>query len=208
VQRCRESRCTGVVDQPQTLTPIQVHMKKAPLALRIYAHTAIKRIAFVLATGLALWVLPLSGHADSDGSVRVPLLPRYAQECAACHLAYPPGMLPVASWQRIMGALSKHYGTDASLDAATVQELTTWLKAHAGTYRRVGKEPPQDRISTSAWFVRKHRDLNPAIWKQAEIKSAANCIACHTRADKGSFSEREITFPKDLDARFRRNWAD
>lgn len=107
-----------------------------------------------------------------------------------------------------MGTLDKHYGTDASLDEAGVREISQWLQTNAGTYRRVGEEPPQDRISTSAWFVRKHDELPPAIWKQAAVKSAANCIACHTRADKGSFSEREITFPKGLDARFRRNGSD
>jgi hypothetical protein len=183
-------------------------MKNMPLALVLFAQTATKYIAAMLAIGTALCVLPLSAHADSDGGVRVPLLPRYTQECGACHLAYPPGMLPAPSWQRIMGTLSKHYGTDASLDAATVQELSVWLKAHAGTYRRVGEEPPQDRISTSAWFVRKHDELDPAIWKQAAVKSAANCNACHTRAEKGSFSEREIAFPKGLDTRFRRSWPD
>jgi hypothetical protein len=28
-------------------------------------------------------------------------------------------MLPAASWQRLMGNLPRHFGTDASLDAAT-----------------------------------------------------------------------------------------
>jgi len=48
----------------------------------------------------------------------------YQQECAACHLAYPPGLLPAASWQRPMGNLPKHFGTEASLDATTLQTLS------------------------------------------------------------------------------------
>jgi cytochrome c553 len=178
-------------------------MQKNLLATVRYAQAAPQKIAVLVLATLLLG----SAWADSKAPM-VPPLPRYQAECAACHIAYPAGMLPAASWKRVMGSLDKHYGTDASLDEASVREISQWLQVNAGTYKRVREEPPQDRITTSAWFVRKHDELAPAIWKQAAVKSAANCIACHTRADKGSFSEREITFPKGLDARFLRNWSD
>jgi mono/diheme cytochrome c family protein len=135
--------------------------------------------------------------ADSKNPV-VPLLSVYKQECSACHVAYPAGMLPAASWKRLMGGLSKHYGTDASLDEKSVAEISGWLNTHAGTYKRVSEEPPQDRITKSAWFLRKHneREVSPAIWKRASVGSASNCIACHTNAAQGSFSERDIKIPK------------
>ena len=50
----------------------------------------------------------------------------YTQECGSCHLAFPPSLLPKASWQRVMSGLDKHYGSDASLDAAT-QKQTAFL---------------------------------------------------------------------------------
>lgn len=131
-----------------------------------------------------------------NGQGRVPLLPKYQQECAACHLAYPPGMLPAASWKRVMGDLTHHYGTDASLDEATVKELAVWLNANAGTYKRVNEEPPQDRITTSAWFARKHRKVAPDVWKRAAIGSRANCAACHNRADTGDFDDDRVRIPK------------
>lgn len=138
-----------------------------------------------------------TAQADSGGA-RVPPLPKYQQECAACHLAYPPGLLPAASWQRLTGTLIKHYGTDASLDEASVREISGWLKAHAGTYKRVSEEPPQDRITKSAWFLRKHneREVPPAVWTRPVVGSAANCAACHSKAAQGSFSEREIKIPR------------
>jgi len=132
----------------------------------------------------------------------------YTQECAACHTAYPPGMLPARSWQRIMSGLDKHYGTDASLDAATVSQLSQWLQTHAGTYKRVNEEPPQDRITRSAWFERKHRNIDAAVWKHASVKSAANCAACHTGASQGLFDDDNLRFPPGLDARLRRGWND
>ena len=51
----------------------------------------------------------LSGPAHAD-NMAAPRLAAYTQECAACHLAYPPGLLPAASWQRLMGGLGKHFG--------------------------------------------------------------------------------------------------
>jgi len=133
--------------------------------------------------------------ADGD-SGRVALLPKYQQECAACHLAYPPGMLPAASWQRIMAGLPKHYGTDASLDPATLRELSAWLGAHAGTYKRVREEPPQDRITTSSWFERKHREVAASVWKRPAVGSRANCAACHAGAAKGDFDESGVRLPR------------
>src|SRR3989344_5858427 len=93
-----------------------------------------------------------------------------------------PAALAAASWNRVMTGLDKHYGTDASLDAATVRQLNQWLQSHAGTYKRVSEEPPEDRITRSAWFERKHRKIEPAAWKLASVKSAANCAACLTGA--------------------------
>ncbi len=146
---------------------------------------------------LALVSAGSTALADGDNRApRTPSLPKYQQECAACHVAYPPGMLPAVSWPRIMNNLQRHYGTDASVDAATVKEISVWLAANAGTYKRVSEAPPEDRITRSAWFVRKHREVAAATWKSPVVKTAANCVACHTQADKGSFSEREIRIPR------------
>jgi hypothetical protein len=152
--------------------------------------------------GLAALSLAHAALADDDEGEgggrgrRVPLLPQYKQECVACHMAFPPGMLPAASWKRLMSNLPNHYGTDASLDSATVKSLSTWLDANAGTYKRVSEVPPQDRITRSAWFIRKHDEVGSSVWKRASIKSAANCAACHTRADQGDFNEHAVRIPK------------
>jgi len=148
-----------------------------------------------LASPLVAWLL--SGLAWADGSLMpAQVLPLYKQECAACHTAYPPGLLPAPSWQRVMRGLDAHYGTDASLEPAQVQQITGWLVANAGTYKRVREEPPQDRLTRSAWFARKHREVDAAVWKRASVKSAAQCSACHTQADKGLFDEHQVRIPR------------
>lgn len=141
-------------------------------------------------------LLPLA-QADTPGP-RVPLLPRYEQECAACHIAYPPGFLPAASWRQLMGGLERHYGTDAALDAASVQEISQWLERHAGTYKRVSEPPPEHRITRSAWFLRQHRadEVPPGLWRHPAVKSPGNCAACHTQAAQGRFHERDIRLPR------------
>ena len=135
-----------------------------------------------------------TGLADDDRrATSGPLLPAYRQECAACHIAYPPDMLPPASWQRIVGNLPHHYGTDASLDPVTVKTLSTWLAANASKRQEA---PAEDRITRTRWFVREHDEVPPATWKRPAIKSASNCVACHTRSDQGDFNEHSVRIPR------------
>lgn len=144
-----------------------------------------------------LGIVGLTPFAMADGNGRmIALLPKYQQECAACHTAYPPTLMPAASWARIMANLPKHFGTDASLDAATARELSSWINSNAGTYKRVSEEPPQDRITRTAWFARKHDEVSTATWKLPAVKSAANCAACHTTADQGDFNEHKVRIPR------------
>jgi len=162
-------------------------------------------VAFQVLLGIGL-----CAAAQADGGRQMPInVPTaYTQECTSCHTAYPPGMLPARSWERLMGGLDRHYGTDASLDAKTLQQINIWLQAHAGTYKRVVEEPPQDRITRSAWFERKHREVDAATWKLPSVKSAANCAACHTSADRGRFDDDNLRTPAGLDPRRRRAWND
>ena len=160
-------------------------------------------------TALVGLVALASAPAFADGPLmplRVP--PAYTQECGACHTAYPPALLPARSWQRLMGGLDSHYGTDAALDPQTLAELNGWLQQHAGTYRRVAEQPPQDRITRSAWFERKHLKVEPAVWKLPSVKSAAQCAACHRGADQGRFDDDELVTPAGLSTRQRRAWND
>ena len=118
------------------------------------------RWRLVLACALvATFGLTHAAWADDKRASRVPPLPEYTQECASCHLAYPPGLLPAASWRRVMDNLPRHYGTDASLDPALTRKLSAWLEANAGTGKRAREQPSEDRITRAAWFVREHDEV-------------------------------------------------
>jgi nitrate/TMAO reductase-like tetraheme cytochrome c subunit len=162
------------------------------IQLRATAHHTIYQVLFGLIAAIAV-----THTARAEGGQRMaPLLPKYQQECGACHVAYPPGMLPPASWNRLMSKLGSHYGTDASLDVPTAKELETWLNANAGTYKRARQEPPQDRITRSAWFIREHDEVSAASWKLPAVKNASNCVACHSGANTGHFNEDKVRIPR------------
>lgn len=163
-------------------------------------HTPPRRSTLPALLACLLAAGPSASRADDDRrAAPVPLHPAYQQECASCHLAFPPGLLPAASWRRLMDNLPRHFGTDASLDAPTLQQLNAWLAANAGTHKKVARDPappPQDRITRAPWFVHEHDEVRPATWALPAVKSAANCAACHTRADQGEFRERDIRIPR------------
>lgn len=55
---------------------------------------------------------------------------------------------------------------------------------------------------------RKHRQIDPAVWKLASVKSAANCAACHTTAERGDFDDDRLKYPAGMDTRMRRSFGD
>ena len=119
----------------------------------------------------------------------------YEAECASCHMAYPPGLLGEKSWQNVMSSLNKHFGTDASLDAKDQKEISVWLQKNAATKQKYNEVAPDNRITKTSWFIRKHDEIKPDVWKRAGVKSPANCGACHTTAAEGIFSEKNIAIP-------------
>lgn len=163
------------------------------------AQRSTRWLAAAATTAALLGTAALPGTALADDHRRGPrvVVPATVQqECASCHLVYPVGMLPAESWQHLMGQLQRHFGTDASLDAATGKEITHWLVANAGTYKRVREAPPDDRITRSAWFIRKHDEVAAAVWKRPAVKSPANCSACHAQAAEGDFNEHRVSIPR------------
>lgn len=134
--------------------------------------------------------------------------PTWKSECGSCHFAYPPGLLPARSWDAVLGGLSSHFGEDATVDEPTLKTLRAYAAANAadaaaGTFRlsaslvaaTAGTTPT--RISTIPALREEHLEEIPASWVTGnpDVKSWAACARCHTAADQGSFSEREIRIP-------------
>jgi hypothetical protein len=144
--------------------------------------------------------MPLAQADDDEDEGRAPMVSnaKWVSECGACHLAYPPHMLPAESWRAIMAGLDKHFGSNAGLDAAEVNEITAFLEKHADirkkSHETSGK--PLLRITETRWFKSEHREVAEHIWKNPKVKSRANCGACHTKAESGDYDEHNVKIPR------------
>ncbi len=132
--------------------------------------------------------------------------PVYKEECGSCHMAYPPGLLPSASWTRVMKRLEDHFGDNAELDTETHAHINDFLQANSADrsdYRRSRKfaryaEPdnPPMRISETPYFLHEHDEIPPRlVHPGAKVRSFAQCDACHAGAEQGSFNEHDIQIP-------------
>ena len=117
-------------------------------------------------------------------SVKDPVTKR---ECGACHMVYPPALLPARSWQKILGHLDNHFGDNAAMPEPTRQKILAYMTQNAG-----------DSGATDGWFLRGVQDTEtPAritdmpFWraihggfpvtsfKRPAVKKRGNCIGCH-----------------------------
>ena len=185
-----------------TTTLSSVGTRSRPTALDVWSTPSVlstQRPLSTLILGLLVTLGIGASTAVAGGSKDfqpLAMSEKYRSECASCHLAYPPALLPLASWRRLLGSLDKHYGVDASLEPAEVLEISQWLEPLAGTYKKVREEPQDDRITKAAWFVREHRKIEAEVWLRASIKSAASCVACHTTAEQGNYNDDFVRIPK------------
>lgn len=130
----------------------------------------------------------------------------YDEECGGCHMAYPAGLLPARSWEKIMSGLEDHFGDNAELEPQRQRQLTAFLVSHSADgadYRRsrkimrslAGGEAPL-RITELPYIRHEHDEVpDRLITGNREVGSLSNCDACHPQAAKGSFSERRIRIP-------------
>lgn len=148
-------------------------------------------------------------HGEREGSARrtstapvdAEALALYRKECGACHLAFPPGLLPAASHRRILAGLDRHFGQNAELDDATRGRLERFLVANAADAGRGAREAPAGadgaplRITEAAWFQREHRRAARAAAANPAVGSLARCAACHPGAERWDFDEHGVRIP-------------
>lgn len=140
-------------------------------------------------------------RAQAGGSHFYPPVsdPVVKEECGSCHFAFSPSMLPARSWQRMMGGLAKHFGDDASVDAATADRIARYLVANAGDkdsqrqgeklLRGVAAADAPLRITELPKWVREHRKVPAWEWTHKDVGTKANCVACHADAARGYYGD-------------------
>lgn len=161
---------------------------------------------------LTLLLLSVSLLADDDYGYRgykgvAPVTNKfYLNECASCHFGYQPGLLPERSWVKLMDNLENHFGTDASLEPEDNKKILKYLiensadkftnyKRSRKIYKSIRSYDTPIAVSDTPYFIKEHRGIRKDLVEQKEVMSISNCMACHTSADRGIYSERYINIP-------------
>jgi len=129
----------------------------------------------------------------------------YKETCGECHFAYQPELLPSASWLTIMSQLNEHFGEAIEAESGTITIISDYLKTNGAEassaeipvkiIKSLGRQTPV-RITDIPYIRRKHRKLDPAVFKRQSVGSLANCPACHISAEKGIYDDDDVKVPK------------
>jgi len=120
--------------------------------------------------------------ADAGGQL-------YGKECGACHMPYPPMMLPARSWHTLISGLNRHFGENASLDPQTAQTIAGYLSTNAADARGsramegLGPNDVPLRITDTPFWIDAHEGVSAKRFTAPAVRSKSNCLACHR--DKG-----------------------
>lgn len=132
--------------------------------------------------------------------------PEYVAECGSCHMAYSPGMLPAASWRRVMAGLDDHFGDNAELlDQDIASRIASYLDRNAADRIRKGRSPgiarslageAPLRFTETRYFRAKHHEIPPRlVASNPAIGSFSRCEVCHGGAEKGNYDEHAVRMP-------------
>lgn len=129
----------------------------------------------------------------------------YSEQCGACHLAYPPNLLPAESWRQIMAGLGDHFGDNAELPAESAKTISDYLIENAADtaaargssklLRGTGGAAPL-RITELAYFRDKHDEVpRRMVIDNPQVLTFSNCSACHQSAERGRFDDDSVDIP-------------
>ena len=105
-----------------------------------------------------------------------------------------------------MDNLADHFGENAEIDEKDRKILLDYTMQNAADFskykrsvkitRSLAANDTPLRITELSYIKNKHHELsNKHIKNNPKVKSLSRCELCHTRANTGSYSEREINIP-------------
>ena len=133
-------------------------------------------------------------------------LDAWEEECANCHLAYHPSLLPARSWAALLKNQNDHFGEDLMIDSDVIRELTDFAIANSAEHgateaarKIMDRENPDVtplRITETRYWIRKHHEIEDKVWQQSNVNGKAQCDACHSDAVQGWFEDSKMTIPQ------------
>ena len=166
-----------------------------------------KNITLILGFMALLWTYAdADDHKEKKNKGIAPVTNElYKKTCGGCHFAYQPGLLPKRSWTKIIDIKGMHTGGELTVDKAAREKIKAYLireSAENSSYERSrkivasipGNSTPV-RVTDVPYIMKKHRELNRDIFKRPSIGSAANCKACHQKAEQGIYEDDDVVIP-------------
>jgi hypothetical protein len=131
--------------------------------------------------------------------------PAYKETCGGCHFAYQPGLLPSASWGKLLGNLDDHFGQTLDVDSETLATLTEYLRGNgadksssrqaAKIMKSLGGGVPI-RITDVPYIRDQHHEISSDVFSRKSIGSLSNCSACHRTAENDVYDDDFVEIPK------------
>jgi len=128
----------------------------------------------------------------------------FVDECASCHILYPPALLPKKSWKIMMANLEEHFGDDASLEPEDTRNILNYLLANSAEYStseasvnilKSLQNKDTIAITQTPFWKKRHENIDSIYFKSKQVKSKANCKACHSDVEKGLIEDNNIKMP-------------
>lgn len=108
----------------------------------------------------------------------------YLENCATCHIALPPQVLPMETWLRLLQD-SEHYGQTLKL-LVDPPRLLVWNYLQAFSRPQSKEEEIPYRVASSRFF----KALHPRV-KLPQPATLGSCVTCHPGASQYNF--RKLT---------------
>lgn len=161
----------------------KTQLKRRPLGL----------ILVILAWSLTMgWVLSFATSADSANPTSeigtVDVVPAqyqlgkelYLENCASCHLALPPEVLPTQTWRNLLQD-SQHYGVQLT-PLIDPPRMLVWRYLSTFSRSHLQDEATPYRVNSSRYFQALHPQVD--LIRPVEINS---CVSCHPSARDFNF---------------------
>lgn len=100
-----------------------------------------------------------------------------------------------------MSDLENHFGDDASIDIETNKEILAFLVKNSAetstmeaSWNFLNSINNKDiiAISKTDFWKERHKEIPKNLFKNNQIKSEANCKACHSDIEKGLIEDENI----------------
>ena len=99
----------------------------------------------------------------------------------------------------MMANLNDHFGDDASVDPDTAARISSYLVTNAADtggkryssklLRGLSPNSAPLRITELPKWVSEHREVPAWEWKHKDVRTKANCVACHADAERGIYED-------------------